>query len=1794
MSTLAYAKKTFKTFVTFSLVLALVACGGSGPAGAPVAGGSDGGSDETMTSYSLAMSLVDGSGGSVTTVTDTEGATVRVTLSASDSTSVANEIIEVTTNRGTLFPSSGQVATNSSGIAELSLDIADMEDGEAGTLVVVYTSNDGTSATARLNFTASVSPTNSLTGFELEGALFNSSVVNASPSLATMTGALQTFNTNQQVTTFSSQSPVLYAVRVLDSSGEPVTEKIVSFASTIGSLSPASGEVLTNSNGVAYVALDASGIESGSAGEMTATIGDYSVSKTFAIDNGSIDFGFVANTIAVTLQGAVNNTITDVAPTNVVVTLTDGAGNMLDNEIISVSSSLGSIYPATGNVATFDGVATAQVDINGVDNGAAGTIVVAHTDEATGVTVTSAINFTAQTSSVDNTNDIALSIINYAGTTIDDSAPAQFAITLTNANGQPLGNALVNASSTLGNVQPSSGNVITNASGVANFVLDVTGSENNEAGVVTATYSDANGNIVKTSLNVAANITDATDANVMTIALGDANFYIADSAPELVTINLKDAAGSNLINQLINVSTTLGTLSPASGIVTTDANGNAQVQLDVTGASQNEGGSITASHTDGNGNVVTKTLNYSASITAVGGDSVITITLADADFTILDTTPELVTVNLKDFVGNNLINQVVNVSTTLGTLSPASGNVMTDANGNAVVQLDVTGAQNGEAGTLTASYNDGADSVNKSVNFSASVTYTQFDDILDVSFADGDVTVSDSTSEVISLTLKDYQGNALANRALEVSASNGTLTPAGGVVVTDANGEATISLDVTGSTSGAGAISVTYAEGGITKAMAYNVSITFTDLSDVLSVAFADGNVNVSDATSEVINVTLTDYQGNALANKTLEVSASNGTLTPAGGVVVTDANGEATISLDVTGSTSGAGAITVSYAEGGITKAMAYNVSITFTDLSDVLSVAFADGNVDVSYTSIEIIDISLTNYDASVPRTGKLLSISTSLGSLSTNSVITNGSGDASITLSVAEVSEDNIGRITVSFLDDNTGDTLTKSLSFKVTANPQNNFANYSLDSGFFNTSVLTNNGTKSLTAVISTDNLDANALTAAGSLADFAAARSSEVGATVNAVQNSVYAVRLTDTDGSPIEGVVVSFASTVGSITPSNGQALTNINGIAYVTVSANGEDPGAAGSISASVQSVTVSDTFAVGSVTLQLGYWDGVVFTPEEINATATTLTVGGTSSLTVHVANSDDTLFTDAPLTINFTSDCAALGLATLDSSVTTSAGQATATYQLNGCDLDTDTITATVEGLTGLTASVTVNLPQAVPQAIQFVSATPSNIALKGTGGAGRQEFSTVVFKVVDESGLAISDVDVDVVLSTNLGGITLTGDSGTDGLIGAEALTTNNDGEISVRVNAGNVSTAVRVIATVQGQNISTTSDQLVISTGLPDQDSMSLAASVLSPGGNDFDGFTSTITARAADAFNNPVPEGTAVYFTTEYGSVGDSCLMVNGTCSVTWTSQNPRSSSYSYTTGDVGLITADVAADGTNCALSTVGTPCPSQVGDIFGGHTTILVHALGEETFVDANGDGVYGYQADGITPEVFTDLPEVFIDHNGDGVFGNEGTSGACTSAADDVDPLQAGECLTWQPGGEFEEFVDADSDGVYDWGNGIYNGSLCVSGGTAEIAGDCESQLVYVSASVELNAGGSTPIIGIYDDTNVYVGPAAVTLPTATDTATRLVYVSDQFNGRLPAGTTVEISSDNCKLSGLTSFEVVDTSAKGNHLYPIYLSEDTETENQTGFVSITVSVPASAGGIISTSQFQCNDDQ
>jgi hypothetical protein len=149
----------------------------------------------------------------------------------------------------------------------------------------------------------------------------------------------------------------------------------------------------------------------------------------------------------------------------------------------------------------------------------------------------------------------------------------------------------------------------------------------------------------------------------------------------------------------------------------------------------------------------------------------------------------------------------------------------------------------------------------------------------------------------------------------------------------------------------------------------------------------------------------------------------------------------------------------------------------------------------------------------------------------------------------------------------------------------------------------------------------------------------------------------------------------------------------------------------------------------------------------------------------------------------------------------------------------------------------------------------------------------------------------------------------------------------------------------------GTTLTTQSSGLTITTGIPDQDSFSLSATLLNPEFRDIDGNTTVLTARLADHFNNPVPDGTVVNFTTEGGSIIASCSTASSACSSTLTSQAPR-----------------LALDG----------------------RYTVLAYAVGEESFTDLNGNGV----ADLVPYElidvngVSTDMPEAFRDDNENGV--------------------------------------------------------------------------------------------------------------------------------------------------------------------------------------------------------------
>ena len=359
------------------------------------------------------------------------------------------------------------------------------------------------------------------------------------------------------------------------------------------------------------------------------------------------------------------------------------------------------------------------------------------------------------------------------------------------------------------------------------------------------------------------------------------------------------------------------------------------------------------------------------------------------------------------------------------------------------------------------------------------------------------------------------------------------------------------------------------------------------------------------------------------------------------------------------------------------------------------------------------------------------------------------------------------------------------------------------------------------------------------------------------------------------------------------------------------------------------------------GTDTVTIGNGTGAGFVPGVIALSQSMLQAGGSTSLTVTFVDSSNTLVGDS-ITVSFSSACAAGGLANIvESSVTTDTGSATATYSATGCSGDDEiTASATVQG-TVLRALATVNVAAATVGSMQFVSADPSNIGLQGTGGAGRQETSTVRFRVTDSTGGPVVGSDVQFDLNTSVGGIQLTPTS----------ATSDAQGFVQTVVNSGSVATSVRVTATVVGSSpvIAAQSDVLTITTGIPDNDSFSLSVECANLEAWDVDGEAAQVTARLSDRFNNPVPDGTAVTFTTEGAQIGGSCLTQTtptagaGVCSVTWVSQDPR------------------PADG----------------------RVTILASAIGEDSFTDVNADGRFS------AGDILVEIGEPFQDENENGVY-------------------------------------------------------------------------------------------------------------------------------------------------------------------------------------------------------------
>lgn len=424
-------------------------------------------------------------------------------------------------------------------------------------------------------------------------------------------------------------------------------------------------------------------------------------------------------------------------------------------------------------------------------------------------------------------------------------------------------------------------------------------------------------------------------------------------------------------------------------------------------------------------------------------------------------------------------------------------------------------------------------------------------------------------------------------------------------------------------------------------------------------------------------------------------------------------------------------------------------------------------------------------------------------------------------------------------------------------------------------------------------------------------------------------------------------VPVTFSASSGGISGQSG--LTDEDGQATATLSTAGDPTlrtitvtATSGSLTATVN-VTVSAGTGSGP-TVNMGSGTGANFQAGTLAISSPNLSSGGSTTVQVVLQQTDGTLFTDSA-SINFSSPCAAQGLATITNPVVTTSGVATANYVATGCSGDdVITATATVSGQQ-LSAAGTVTVAPSAIGSIIFESATPTNVALRGTGSTNNPETSTVVFRVLDQAGGPRQGSTVNFSLNTSVGGLSVSPTSAVSG----------TDGRVQTVVQGGTVATTVRVTATVQGVTpvLATQSNQLTVTTGIPDQDSFSLAPQCANVEAWNRDGVTAPITVRLSDRFNNPVPDGTAVTFQTEGGSIQSQCQTSSGTgaCTVNWTSSNPR-------------------------------PPAPPSGPNPRAGRVSVLATAIGEESFTDTNGNGAFD------NGESFSDLPERFLDENEDGL--------------------------------------------------------------------------------------------------------------------------------------------------------------------------------------------------------------
>ena len=206
--------------------------------------------------------------------------------------------------------------------------------------------------------------------------------------------------------------------------------------------------------------------------------------------------------------------------------------------------------------------------------------------------------------------------------------------------------------------------------------------------------------------NSGENALDAVISIAATNAAGEPDNELSAANPLTITVTLERGNGDPIAEAIVDLAASVGSVSPDNGSALTDANGVAVFEVtfdDTEGA-----GTLTASYTE-DGQSVDVELGIQAVATEVAPAYLIELETTDSagnpSKRFSNVEPLNVTVTLYAVDGDELtplVDEIVTLESSIGTIDPSNGSSLTDENGQAMFVLSAE--SDAGAGVIVAAF----------------------------------------------------------------------------------------------------------------------------------------------------------------------------------------------------------------------------------------------------------------------------------------------------------------------------------------------------------------------------------------------------------------------------------------------------------------------------------------------------------------------------------------------------------------------------------------------------------------------------------------------------------------------------------------------------------------------------------------------------------------------------------------------------------------------------------------------------------------------------------------------------------------------------------------------------------------------------------------------------------------------------------------------------------------------------------------------------------------------------------